>query len=259
MSDAFTSHGYCPTIYGPVESRRHGLSLGINLGLVDQKVCTWGCLYCQCGMGQRREFESSESRPTANEVLKLLELKLQTLSKLDSITFAGNTEPTTHPEFGTIVEGALNLRERYHPKCIVNILSNGSELESEGVVAACNKLDESWIKLDCALDGLFLKLNRPLEKVGSTAKHVERVQQLNKIYIQTILWQCDDKPELANASPENLKALLEAYKKIRPIKIHVTTIARKPAVEKLGPVTEALLASFVSTLRDHGFTTEYFI
>lgn len=259
MSDSFTSHGYCPTIYGPVESRRHGRSLGINLGSVDQKMCTWGCLYCQCGMGQRREFGSTDVRPSASEVLSLLEAALQSLPQLDSITFAGNTEPTTHPEFDTIVEHVLKLRDQYHPQCIVNALSNGSELESQTIVDACNKLDETWLKIDCALDELFLKLNRPLEKVGSTARHLERVKKLKNIYVQTILWQCDERPELGNLTPENLQALLGAYKEIKPKKIHVTTIARKPAVEKLSPISEIVLADFVKTLQDNGFSAEYFV
>lgn len=250
---------YCPTVYGPVKSRRHGRSLGINLGVPNRKVCTWGCVYCQCGMGERGEIADAK-RPALFEISSEVREYLQESSEpMDSITVAGNSEPGTHPDFLPIVKELLAIRESLGGQWTINCLSNGSELDRTDVVRACRELDEAWIKMDCALDDLFQRLNRPMSRVGKVADHIARITKLgDKIRIQTLLWDCQTDPSLTNATPENLAALLEAYCKIRPRQIHLTTVSRTPALPMLTPVAPAVLESFAKQVQERGLAIEVF-
>lgn len=252
-------HGHCPTVYGPVQSRRHGRSLGVNLGSADQKICTWGCVYCQCGMGQRRDFvDGKDTRPRAEVVLSLVQEFLAKDPSLESITLAGNSEPTTHPDFPVIVDELLRIREQSGSSWTVNCLSNGSQLDRTDVVRACNLLDEAWIKLDCAQDGQFQRLNRPLARVGTVANHVERIQRLQRPRLQTLVWSCPSRPTLSNWTTENQDALVRAYLAIKPALIHLTTIARAPALPELHPIPEAELNAFASVVRASHLQIEVF-
>lgn len=248
------NEGACPTIYGPVNSRRHGLSLGINLGLASAKVCTWGCLYCQCGFGERRDISyATEHAPTREAVRSGLLAELVRLGRVDSVTFAGNAEPSAHPQFAEIVDDVLQVREQLFGRWIVNCLSNGSELDDDRVVAACDRLDEAWIKLDCALDPLFQKLNRPLARVGGVSEQVRRIRRLARPRIQTLLWK-DEFAErgFSNDTPENRAALVAAYAEIRPVEIHLTTISRGTASNGLVALTRDELEGFAAELSRAG-------
>ena len=242
----------CPTIYGPVQSRRHGLSLGINLGDPQSKICTWGCIYCQCGFGSRSDAQGLLQQgaiPTADQVLKELEEVVRNNPALDSVTMAGNSEPTAHPQFPEIVARVLDLRARLGLKWIFNCLSNGSELGKDSVVKACDSLDEIWVKMDCAVDSLFKKLNRPVNAVGGVEDQIARIKKLRAPGIQSLLWTCPEKPEIANWTEENREALREAYRKIRPAQIFITTVKRQPAFTGLQPVDLASLEAFGEEVR----------
>lgn len=252
------SQDYCPTIYGPVQSRRHGSSLGINLGIANKKICSWGCIYCQCGMGERRAIRSDEVVPSAKDILELVRDKLNEGVEFDSITFAGNSEPTAHPEFYSIVKELLLLRKQASQSWILNCLSNGSELDKNEVVRACDLLDETWIKLDCALDELFLRHNRPIPKVGGVSNHIGRIERLHRIFIQTLVWRCPSNPQVSNWTEKNQNALLGLYCRLRPEKIHLTTTARAPAIPGILPVQEKELVEFSSKITQLGLRVEVF-
>lgn len=262
------SSGACPTVYGPVSSRRQGRSLGVNLGLPERKVCTWGCVYCQCGMGERGEI-APERRPSAKEVIQSVgeALRESALSKdlrIDSITFAGNSEPAAHPDFLVIVHSLVRLRKEMDASWVINCLSNGSEMGRPDVMSAYELLDEVWIKLDCAENDLFTRLNRPVQKVGTIAQHLQRMSSLKGLLrIQTLFW---DSPQesgkengLSNSGESHREALLEAYRKLSPRKIHLTTIARQPAVSSLRPVSEVFLRRFGNRVAAEGFEVECFV
>lgn len=248
----------CPTVYGPVASRRHGRSLGINLGRSDRKICTWGCLYCQCGIGRTREFEENDARPSEDAVLAQVRESLFSGDPIDSITFAGNSEPTTHPRFGAIVRGLLGLRRMMGGHWILNCLSNGSELENPGVLDACDLLDEIWIKLDCAQEALFQRLNRPLARTGTLEDHLSRIHRLARPCLQTLVWKSPEDSALANWTEPNREALLQAYARVRPHRIHLTTLARTPASLRLKPVPAEELTAFADRIRSQGLPVESF-
>lgn len=252
------SIGSCSTLYGPVKSRRHGLSLGVNLGQEEKKICTWGCVYCQCGYGLRRDFNEQDQRPNAAAVLTLLKEAVFKNPSIDSITFAGNSEPTSHPEFNTIARNVMKLKHSMRAKWVVNVLSNGSELDRPDVLSGLNLLDEAWVKLDCGSNDEFRRLSRPIERVGSVEQHVARIQQLRKPHIQTLLWDHDSLPRLSNYSPENSEALLKCYELIKPVSIHLTTVSRSPATSGIVPLAKEQLDLFAQMILKRGFSVTVF-
>ncbi len=250
--------GACPTIYGPVESRRHGRSLGINLGSPDKKVCTWGCVYCQCGHGERREPVPSDGVPLGQDVLLAVKAALSQVGALDSVTFAGNSEPGSHPEFLEIVRELRKLKYAMRAKWVLNCLSNGSELDRPDVVSACDLLDEAWIKLDCGTDDLFKRLSHPIDQVGGVQEHVARIQRLKSPRIQSLFWTSPQKPIGSNWTVENREALIPLYKKIGPAEIHLTTVSREPAWRGAEPAPPDELNSYGDQLRLQGFNVRVF-
>ena len=119
---------YPSPIFGPVHSRRLGVSLGINLLPADGKVCTFDCIYCECGFNA--DHRPKKPLPTREEVAVALEQqlkKMQTEGRLpDVLTFAGNGEPTVHPHFAEIIDDTIALRNAYCPEAKVSVLSNST-------------------------------------------------------------------------------------------------------------------------------------
>ena len=131
-------------VFGPVHSRRLGVSLGINLLPVDGKLCSFDCIYCECGLNSERRTKSK--LPTREEVRKELEETLVSMKASetapDVITFAGNGEPTLHPDFGGIIEDTVSLRDRLFPKAKIAVLSNSTMLHKEEVFNALHKVED---------------------------------------------------------------------------------------------------------------------
>ena len=104
---------YPSPIFGPVRSRRLGISLGINLMPADGKVCTFDCIYCECGFNADRR--PRQKRPSRQEVAEALEAQLKKMHDEgvhpDVLTFAGNGEPTSHPDFADIIDDTIALRD----------------------------------------------------------------------------------------------------------------------------------------------------
>lgn len=261
MDKKIDPHTYIPDIiYGPVQSRRHGKSLGINVGLPNQKICTWSCLYCQCGFGERREFNISDHLYSSNEIVSALEKNLSEHQDINVVTLAGNSEPGAHPEIKKIIHGILELRIKFNQKWKLIILSNGSELYKPDVKEAFSLANEAWIKLDVSKEDLFQKLNRPLAKIGSLENHLNAVASLKPIRIQTLLWNNFKRPELANFNQTNLQGLYEIFKKILPTSIQIITISRDPALEELTPIDyqSELFQGFYSKTLQLGIDVNYY-
>ena len=137
-------------VFGPVQSRRLGVSLGINLMPADAKICTFDCIYCECGRNAERR--SASKRPTRADVKCALELTLQKMQAdgivPNVITFAGNGEPTAHPCFAAIIDDTIELRNRYFPNAKISVLSNATRLNNDDVFQALLKVDNNIQKLD---------------------------------------------------------------------------------------------------------------
>ena len=155
----------CPLVYGPVRSRRHGFSLGINLLPGGRKVCDFDCLYCQCGRSSRQiALDSFSGVPflPLDEIEGTIDSRFKELESKkvlpDTIVFSGNGEPTLHPSFPKVCEVVRRSRDQYLPESRIGILTNGTRTLDPAVFEAIAELDWTSIKLDAG--GLWL--NRPI-------------------------------------------------------------------------------------------------
>ena len=178
-------------IFGPIHSRRLGVSLGINLLPDDGKVCSFDCIYCECGFNA--EHRTKKLLPTREEVRTALEEKLKDMQANgpapDVLTFAGNGEPTAHPHFPEIIEDTLALRDKYFPKAKVSVLSNSTFIDRPAVFEALNKIDNNILKLDTVDEEYIHLLDRPNGKY-SVKKIIEKNER-----VQRKLHRTDDVPE----------------------------------------------------------------
>ena len=150
-------------IFGPVKSRRLGISLGVNLPPVDSKVCSFNCIYCECGWTASMNVSRF---PTREQVRNALGQKLQEMAEahesLDVITFAGNGEPTLHPDFPGIIDDTLALRDAHYPRARVAVLSNATMIFRPEVRSALMRVDQNILKLDSAVEDTMRRLDQPL-------------------------------------------------------------------------------------------------
>ncbi len=150
-------------IFGPVYSRRLGVSLGINLLPTDNKYCNFNCIYCECGWTKSAKDIKIVLPKRDNFKEKLVQklISLQgTVNEPDAITFAGNGEPTIHPKFAEIIDDTIEARDKYAPKASISILSNASMLHKKSVVDALKKVDKNILKLDSGIEETFNRINQ---------------------------------------------------------------------------------------------------
>lgn len=154
---------YPSPVFGPIHSRRLGVSLGINLLPADGKFCTFDCIYCECGYN--KDHRPHQKLPTREEVRETLENRLKDMQingpAPDVLTFAGNGEPTAHPEFAGIIEDTLALRNQYFPAAKVSVLSNSTFIHKKEVFDALNKIDNNILKLDTVDLDYIHRVDRP--------------------------------------------------------------------------------------------------
>lgn len=233
------------TIFGPIHSRRLGVSLGVNLMPADGKVCSFDCLYCEAGYNAQGPGHAGLSPRT--EVRRLLEEKLRTMAaeglKPDNITFSGNGEPTLHPEFAGVVDDTLGLRDRYCPAALVSVLSNSTMLDRPEVVAALRKVDNAILKLDSAYDTTLRLLDRPTNPNFTAARAIDLLAGFGpKAIVQTLLTRgSHDGATVDNTTDAELDALIEAYRRIAPREIMLYTIDRRTPEQSLQRVSPAAL------------------
>ena len=229
-------------IFGPIRSRRLGLSLGINLLPVDCKLCSFNCIYCECGWtlgGHKPRFNDKKA------VLAMLESVLGEMvaggTPPDVLTFAGNGEPTMHPDFEEIVEGVIALRDRLCPNAKVSVLTNATMLHRESVRRALMRVDNPILKLDSAFDRTAQQIDKPLGNY-SVAEVVEQMKLFGgNCIVQTMFLRGEFEGErVDNATSEEVEAWLKLVEEIAPRSVMVYTIDRDtpaPNLEKV-PVEE---------------------
>ena len=142
------------TIFGPIRSRRLGVSLGVNLSPSDGKICSFDCIYCEAGynvQGAGKTGLPPRSKVNADLRAKLSAMK-EAGESLDVITFSGNGEPTLHPDFPAIIDDVLRLRDEFYPEAKVSVLTNSTRIFTPAVAEALKKVDNNILKLDSAID-----------------------------------------------------------------------------------------------------------
>ena len=243
---------YDNMIFGPVRSRRLGLSLGINLLPTDCKLCSFNCIYCECGWtlgGQRPRFNDKDA------VLMMLEQKLVEMvlggTPPDVITFAGNGEPTMHPHFEEIVESVVALRDKFCPRTKVSVLTNATMLHRESVRRALRRVDNPILKLDSAFDSTVQLIDKPLGHY-SVADVVEKMKLFEgECIVQTMFLRGEFEGQVVdNTTEEEIAAWLKLIGEIAPRSVMVYTIDRdtpapnlqKVPVEELRAIAERVSA-----------------
>ena len=235
---------YPSPIFGPVHSRRLGVSLGINLLPADGKFCTFDCIYCECGFNG--DHRPHQKLPTREEVRNALEARLKDMQengpKPDVLTFAGNGEPTAHPHFAGIIADTLALRDEYFPEAKVSVLSNSTFIHKPEVFDALNKIDNNILKLD-TIDAAYIN------KVDRPTGHYD-VQQIidcmkafqGNLIVQTLFMKGTFEGEnVDNTSDDYVLPWLEVVKEIAPRQVMIYTIDREtPAPDLLKATHEEL-------------------
>ena len=246
---------YPSPIFGPVHSRRLGVSLGINLLPADGKFCTFDCIYCECGFNA--DFRPHQKLPTREEVRHALETRLldmqQNGPKPDVLTFAGNGEPTAHPQFAGIMEDTLALRDKYFPEAKVSVLSNSTFIHKPEVFDALNKVDNNILKLD-TIDAIYInKVDRPTGHYD-VKQVIERMKAFKgNLIVQTLFMKGMFEGESVDNTTDNyVLPWLEVVKEIAPRQVMIYTIDRETPAPDLLKATHEELDRIVVMLQSEG-------
>jgi wyosine [tRNA(Phe)-imidazoG37] synthetase (radical SAM superfamily) len=216
-------------IYGPVNSRRLGHSLGINVLPLDVKICSFDCQYCQYGWSDitSNEIKENTKIPGVNEIADTLEKYLlnlkDTKSKIypDYITFSGNGEPTMHPDFTEIVDIVIKLRNKYSPKSMTAILSNSTKVNEPVIRIALSKLDVRIMKFDSGDLTTFNYYNNPAKGI-----HLHNITEGLSLLKDTIIQSLFTEGRLGNYNNKNITEWINRLKKIKPLSVQIYTIDR---------------------------------
>lgn len=248
------------TIYGPIHSRRLGMSLGINLMPNDGKICSFDCLYCEAGFNA--QGPGKDGVPSRDTVKKQLKRKFEEMKAagqtLDVITFSGNGEPTLHPEFKKVVEDVMRLRTQYFPEAKVSVLSNSTMAGKPDVFAALQKVDNNILKLDSALPHTFRIINRPVSPNCLPEGVIADLKRFNgQCIVQTIMIRGEfDRQRFDNTTDAELDALLDAYRQIQPREVMLYSIDRKTPAENLEKVSKEELERIANRFRKEGIKVQ---
>jgi wyosine [tRNA(Phe)-imidazoG37] synthetase (radical SAM superfamily) len=249
-------------VFGPVKSRRLGNSLGINLLPNDSKLCNYNCIYCECGW----TFHSHQTRKKFHSVLSVLtslEEKLGSMKDLseipDTITFAGNGEPTLHPNFSEIIAGVIELRDKFFPEAKIAVLSNGTMIQKHKVYEALCRVDKNMLKLDTAIEETYKILNSPPKdfSLDKLLINLERFQ--GNFIIQTLfLTGITAGKEINNTSKEELTAWLNMVTYLNPTEVHIYSLAREAPSVNLHPVAFEKLIEIGNRLKEKSINSFVF-
>lgn len=247
---------YPSPIFGPIKSRRLGISLGINLLPGDGKVCTFDCIYCECGFNAERR--PKEKMPSRHEVAYALEQKLtQMLAENiapDVLTFAGNGEPTAHPDFAGIIDDTLSLRDRYFPNAKVSVLTNATRIDRTEVHEALKKVDNNIVKLDTVDVNYITRVDRPMGRydLGKLMTCMRNFK--GHCVIQTMFMKGTDAKGISvdNTTDEYVEPWINAVADIAPREVMIYTIDRETPLHNLQKATPKELDSIVTRLQARG-------
>jgi len=244
-------------IFGPVKSRRLGVSLGVNLLPTDSKVCSFDCIYCECGWTPRKRAQKAVL-PTREMVRQKMEEKLTEMVESnelpDVITFAGNGEPTLHPEFEGIIDDTIELRNRHTPNARIAVLSNATMLNKPTVIRALLKVEDNIQKLDSGIEETIRKIDCPASNYNLKTV-VENLKSFNgKVIIQTLFLRGNFKGEIIdNTTDAEIAEWLKLVAEIKPSQVMIYTVDRDTPAAGLEKVKLNELEKIALRARAIGF------
>jgi wyosine [tRNA(Phe)-imidazoG37] synthetase (radical SAM superfamily) len=249
-------------VFGPVHSRRLGVSLGINLLPAGYKHCSFNCIYCECGWTKIIDNDKVEFPPSSllREFLEKKLKEMQTNNELpDTISFAGNGESTIHPDFAEIIDITIELRNKYSPKSKIAVLSNASMLHLPAVVSALKKIDQNILKLDAGTEETFRKINKPVTDI-SLETVVKNLRQFkSNLIIQTLFVKGEFNGEtIDNTTDEEVNAWLKYIKELNPELVMIYPIARATPVRGLEKTDIKELEAIAEKVREIGVKAEVY-
>jgi len=249
-------------VFGPVMSRRLGVSLGINLLPLNKKVCSFNCIYCECGWTESMPENSMHFFSTV-EIAAAMESRFRELMDeniaIDAITFAGNGEPTLHPEFGKIIDITIQLRDKYLKGAEITVLSNSTTLNRPSVLEALKKADRSIMKLDAGDDFLFQTINQPMTSV-TRAEIVKNLQLFEgKLIVQSLFLRGKYKGiEVDNTPDRIVDEWIGELKQINPEYVMIYPIARLTPAEDMQKVSLDDLNTIAAKLESAGIKAKVY-
>lgn len=239
-------------VYGPIHSRRLGVSLGMNLMPTTAKLCTFDCVYCECGWNQP---VSRPVLPTRQQVREALASTLSILNApLDVITFSGNGEPTLHPDFLGIIQDTCALRNQYAPNAKISVLSNSTQLGRSDVVEALKFCDNRILKLDSAIDTTMQLIDKPVnpnltvEQVAQWLSHFDGDFTLQTCFLRGEY----NGLTIDNTTPEELSAWYAMVKRLHPKQVMIYVIDRATPLQTLSKVPPHEMQAIAAPLREQG-------
>ena len=242
-------------VFGPVRSRRLGASLGVNLLPPEGKLCNFDCIYCECGWN--RDGACGGRMPDEAAVRAAMEKRFPVLAaegtRVDSITFSGNGEPTLNPDFAKIVDTTVEMRDRHLPDAAITVLSNATMLHRPGVLAALKKVDNPVLKIDAPTDAGAATVNRPVPgyHVDGVVRNLEAFG--GDFILQTMFLRgggCDP------ADPLWLDGWMSIVERLHPREVMVYTIDRETPEKGLQKLSVEEMSELVRPLADKGFNIQ---
>ncbi len=214
-------------IFGPIPSRRFGISLGVDLS-PSSKQCNFDCLYCE--LEGAKTTDSMQTYPSVNEVITAIQDSFKKHPNIDVITLTANGEPTLYPELDLLIDEINKIKD----KAKTLILSNGSTIYKTDIYSSLLKLDTVKLSLDCVSVKCFKKLDRnhtsvDVEKIVPSM--IEFSKETKNDFVLEVLFVKD-----LNDNKEEINLLYNAIKEIKPKRVDIGTIDRPPAY-KVKPVT----------------------
>ena len=246
-------------VYGPIHSRRMGASLGINLLPFDGKLCNFDCIYCECGFNEN--FRTRTKLPTRQNVKDALKDKLISMKEegvvLDVITFAGNGEPTLHPEFAGVIDDTIELRNTYSPQAKISVLTNGISVVKESVFQSLQKIESPVLKLDSAIDETVQLIDRPHSPTYTVAKQIELYKRFNGNFIlQTMFVKGSFEGKIVdNTTKKEVSTWLKVVEELMPREVMIYTIDRETPAKELEKVSLEVLKEIAAEVEKLGVRT----
>lgn len=241
-------------IFGPIQSRRLGLSLGINLMVPSAKHCNFDCIYCECGWNKDNPGGAFNSEFSVISRLEQKLIAMKQEGKLpDTITFAGNGEPTMHPEFDRIIAKTIDLRNKLCPGCKISVLSNGTMIDRPAVRAALKTVDRNILKIDSLIPETIALINQPLN-VRTPEQTVELMELFEgKLIIQTMFLRGTYNGQtIDNTTEPEITAWLDALRRIAPQEVMIYSIDRDTPAQGLIKIEKAELETIAKMVKEIG-------